>query len=141
MNDYVMARYAISSKLAEKARAVDDEKDKRYEVWFPEGIWVNGAGLVKQEGQTRVIDGVTYELYSVITDESSLNGIFVAYPKAQYDKKSVKNYISYYGTYLDETEESLLAEDTIEIDLSKYGYSDIPGDIYDVKKIICRSTE
>lgn len=87
MNDYVMARYAISSKLAEKARAVDDEKDKRYEVWFPEGIWVNGAGLVKQEGQTRVIDGVTYELYSVITDESSLNGIFVAYPKAQYDKK------------------------------------------------------
>lgn|GEM_PF-2337971 len=134
MNDYVMARYAISSKLAEKARAVDDEKDKRYEVWFPEGIWVNGAGLVKQEGQTRVIDGVTYELYSVITDESSLNGIFVAYPKAQYDKKSVKNYISYYGTYLDETEESLLAEDTIEIDLSKYGYSDIPGDIYDVKK-------
>ena len=133
-DDYIMARYAISSKLAKKARAVDDEKDKHYDIWFPEGIWVNGEGLAKQEGKTKVIDGVTYELYSVITDKSDISNIFVAYPKDKYDNKSVKNYISYHGTYLDETEESLLAEDAIEIDLSKYGYSDMPGDMYDVKK-------
>lgn len=68
--------------------------------------------------------------------------IFVGYPKSIYNEDnnnlSITNTAQLYGTYLTETEEVLLSEDDININLSNYEFS-YSGDLYGMyKKVYTR---
>lgn len=134
LNDYIWVRNEIKRLIVKKARAVDDGKEKRFDCYFPEGAFVQGGGLVKQEGKTKIIDGKTYECWSVVTDDDKLEKVFAAYPKDKYEGQTVKNYVEYWGTYLDESEQVLLADTEFQKNLNDYGFDDPPKDIYDVEK-------
>ncbi len=132
---YIWSAVTVDPALTERARAIDETKERRYELWFPEGTLVYGGGTVRQRGTTRLgADGRTYELWTADGSEGGLTGIIAAYPRALYEGATIKNYAEYYGTYLDEDEECLLAQSEQDIRLADYEFINPPGDIYDISK-------
>lgn len=136
---YTWVKYIITGTDTYYAR--DVEGSERFDCYFLEDAIVQGAGLKKIEGKTRSDfgDDQTYQCWSVekdITPKTSstyLEGIYVAYPP-KYKDKEVTNYVKLCGTYFDESTEEILAETDKTIDLSEYGFRDIPGPVYDVEK-------
>ncbi len=60
---------------------------------------------------------------------------YVGFPKSVYhdDNLNITNHVYLRGTYYDETERKILAEDNLTINLSDYNYS-FPGQLYSISK-------
>lgn len=137
-DEYTWVSYNISSFDTYLARDVNGSE--RFDCYFLEGAIVQGAGLIKTNNTRNDFgDGKTYQCWSVTKDINDntqnpcLQNIYVAYPK-EYENQEVTNYVELRGTYFDEDQEETLAYTSITVNLSNYGFRDIPGDIYDVEK-------
>ena len=126
-SDYVWVKYGVSGTRSEKSLGV--KGTERLDFWFLQGAIVQG-GLTKT-GETKIIDGKTYECWSV--DGTVRNDIFVAYPKNLYSG-TVTTYVEMNGTFNEETVEEVLATTSISVNLEDYGFLSIPGNIYTVNK-------
>lgn len=130
-SNYVWVRYKIYDSLSMKARGT---KNEYYMVELPEDSLLKSV----KYGTFEEVDANTYQFsYPSYTTNDYHNSytqeLTIGYPVERYQYDTIQNRIYLYGTYLDEKEESVLAESEIEVDLSGYGFTYI-GDLFGIDK-------
>lgn len=130
-SNYVWVRYKINDSLSMKARGT---KNEYYMVELPEDSLLKSV----KYGTFEEVDANTYQFsypsYTINDYHNSYTQeLTIGYPVERYQYDTIQNRIYLYGTYLDEKEESVLAESEIEVDLSGYGFTYI-GDLFGIDK-------
>lgn len=130
--DYVWVRYKIYDSLAMKARGT---KNEYYVIQLPEDCLFKSV----KYGTYEEIGDNTYQFsYPSYTTNDYHNSytqeVTIGYPADTYQYETIQNNVFLYGIYLDDRDESILAESEIEVDLSGYGFT-YTGNLFGVSKI------
>lgn len=147
--NYIWVKYDITGSDTYYARDIDSPEV--FELYFLEGaqiFWLDGD--IHDTGRTENIDGKDYHVWSVInnitadSDPKYISNVFAAYPRDTFGKapyygnggsnELLKSIVKIKGTYYEEEEAEILAENNCEINLQDYDFSNVPGPIYEVTK-------
>ena len=134
--DYTWVNYTLNGTDSYKARDINGTE--KFVFFFAEGAIVQSTDHeIIKTGETKTVGEKNYEAWLIeknvnrYTLNPWIQNVYVAYPKDKYDNDFVDSYVYLRGTYFDEDDETdEIAFSELSDDLSKYGYMDIPGNLY-----------
>ena len=131
-DDYRFVKYDLYGTDVYNSRDLISPEVFRFK--FPDNVIIQGIKL-EDTGETESIDGIVYRTWQITKNVSNgvtpfLSDIFVAYPKTLYEGMNITAYAEVHGTYFETSEEVLLANDDVVVNLNEYSYIDIPGSLY-----------
>ena len=129
-DDYAWVKYQIGTTINLSARGAYSQKlviDPDVDDIGSGAICLNPNLSIQNNN-----DG-TYSIYGLNDSASQTFTLYVAYPKAQYETKTVQLKAQRVGIWYDEpTVTSILAEQTIDKTIpGDFSFSDVPGNVYD----------
>ena len=129
-DDYAWVKYQISTAVNRNARGAYNQK-----LVIDPDVNDIGSGAICLNPNLSIQnnnDG-TYSIYGLNDSVSQTFTLYVAYPKAQYETKTVQLKAQRVGIWYDEPAvTSILAEQTVNKTIpGDFSFKDVPGDIYD----------
>ena len=130
--DYYIVKYVITGQRQENARGLSAGEYLDVQL-ASDAVLVSSNRSYTDKGGGVNRFYVPYTTYGINTSTNEFY-LFAAYPKKKYEVSTTDVTVKVYGTYYEESAESLLAQDTAKVAVSDFDFFDEPGPIYDIVK-------